>query len=273
MNEVRRPKITRRAPIFTPRAGDRLRQVSENADAFVEPALPEPRAFSQPPASGFPPAPPKEKRRFFAKKKVANPQVVRSAPKEIELKISLPKFKRPKLPKVHLSKKTFLISGSVVTVALIAFGVYSLFLKHTTPNQVATTEVLSSAAVVQEPSYKTILPTGKTIQDLGGWGRVSPPDKDPVFAYADKIDGVQASITEQPLPDAFKSNTDAEVAKLAKQFSATDKVISGAVIIYLGTSVKGPQSAILTKGDLLILIKSNAKIANQKWADYVATLK
>jgi hypothetical protein len=130
----------------------------------------------------------------------------------------------------------------------------------------------NSNATAKKPSYQTVLPQGKTINELGGWKRVSPPKSDPVFAYTDTVDGVAISVTEQPLPQSFKSDTDSQVSELAKKFNATDKIPSGDLTVYIGTSAKGPQSVIFANNSLLILIKSEKKISDASWAKYAQTL-
>lgn len=123
-----------------------------------------------------------------------------------------------------------------------------------------------------DPSFQTVLPSGQSITSLGGWHRVTPPGQDPVFAYSDTIDSVPVSVSEQPLPDAFKRDVPSAVADLAKQYNATVKLKAGDTVVYVGTSAKGPQSTILTKHNLLILIKSNSQIDNSSWTDYVSSL-
>lgn len=131
---------------------------------------------------------------------------------------------------------------------------------------------ISIRAVAREPEYATILPSGKKIDDLGGWKRISPPDKEPVFAFADTINGVNVSVSEQPLPADFKDDLDTKVAQLAQKFNANEKIAAGDTTVYVGTSSKGPQSAIFAKHNLLILIKSEKKIENAAWATYVRSL-
>lgn len=122
------------------------------------------------------------------------------------------------------------------------------------------------------PSYQTALPNGKSIETLGGWTRISPADKDPVFAYADKIGDVNISVSQQPLPGSFVGNAETSLADLAKKFSATTKLSTSEGSLFLGTSAKGPQSALTIKDNTLILIKSQNKIDNQAWVAYVDSL-
>jgi hypothetical protein len=123
--------------------------------------------------------------------------------------------------------------------------------------------------ITNNPTYQTIIPTSKSIS----WDRISPPGNDPVYAYPDSLDGVAISVSEQPLPQSFKTNTDSQVSQLAKGYNATDTIAVGNDKVYIGTSVKGPQSLIFTKSNLLILIKSQQKIADASWKTYIASLQ
>lgn len=123
-----------------------------------------------------------------------------------------------------------------------------------------------------QPTYQTILPVGKSIQQLGGWQRISPDDKDPVYAYADTIGSVSVAVSQQPIPSDFSGDADAKVAEVAKKFSATKKLSTASGTAYLGSSAKGPQSVILSKNNILILIKSQEAIDTQAWVAYIDSL-
>ncbi len=129
------------------------------------------------------------------------------------------------------------------------------------------------AASDKGPQFETVLPTGKSIDDLGGWGRVSPPEKDPVYAFVDTIGSITVRVSEQPLPSGFKDDIASSVRDVAKQFTANDTIQVDGNTIYVGTSEKGPQSLILSLKGLLILIRSDDKVSNDQWAAYVASLK
>lgn len=161
------------------------------------------------------------------------------------------------LPK---NKKRAVILG-VAAAACIAAGIATYVATHPPRPKVTS------------PTYDTVLPQNKSISALGGWKRVSPPDKEPVFAYADTIGGVAISVSQQPLPKGFSKNTDSQVAELASKFNATEKLEAGTTKAYVGTSAKGPQSVIFAKGNVLVLIKSQKKISNAAWAQYISALK
>ncbi len=122
------------------------------------------------------------------------------------------------------------------------------------------------------PSYNTLLPVGKSVASLGGWYRISPPDRDPVYAFTDKVAGVKIDVSEQPLPDSFKDNTAESIAQLAQSFNAGQKLSVKGTTVYVGTSAKGPQSLIFSKNNLLVLIKSAAIVSNDQWVGYVNSL-
>jgi len=126
--------------------------------------------------------------------------------------------------------------------------------------------------IINNPGYQTVLPDGVSIGALGGWERVSPVGSDPVYAFNDKIAGTSISVSEQPLPKTFEGEVGSQVAELAKKFNATNKISAGDTTVYLGTSAKGPQSAIFIKINLLVLIKSQSKISDDAWIQYVKAL-
>lgn len=159
------------------------------------------------------------------------------------------------------NKKILIIIG-IFLVALTFGGIMSI-----------TTERSHQNKSAQLPQYETLLPTNKSIAELGGWNRVSPPDKSPVFSYTDKIENIFISVSEQPLPDAFKSEPELQTSKLAESYNATTKFDANGTTVYLGNSAAGPQSIIFTKNNLLILIKSQNKINEKAWISYIQALR
>lgn len=215
----------------------------------------------------------KEKFSKLFKRKQAPPAAPTNIPREIVLNISIPKVKLPKLPKPRFAKhkKRLLTAGGVVVaLAVVATGyaAYEVWVKR----HISGKRVLTAEGAVQTPQYQTVLPDGKNIGDLGGWARVSPPDKDPVFAFADHIGNVRITVSQQPLPKSFEGDIADSVAEAAKQFGANDTIKMGDVTAYIGTSIKGPQSVVLTKSALLLLIRSDSKISDDEWARYIQTL-
>ncbi|MFZ2545229.1 MAG: hypothetical protein WAW80_04585 [Candidatus Saccharimonadales bacterium] len=159
------------------------------------------------------------------------------------------------------SKKTF-IPATIIIVAMISW----ISLQPTQPKKSSTTNNITV------PLYQTVLPNNKSIAELGGWKRISPPKNDPVFAYSDTLGGVSIIVSQQPLPQSFNGSVADQVAEIAKGYNATNKLDSEDTSVFVGTSAKGPQSVIFTKKNLLVLIMSQGKIENKVWIDYVKNL-
>ena len=188
-------------------------------------------------------------------------------------KIALPSFASVSVYAHRLlsGKRTVVVVrlAAIAVIGYLAVGAIITQLNSAKNSEHASSMTKSYAS----PEYATVLPNGKSANEFGGWRRVSPAKDTPVYAYADTIDGVQVSVSEQPLPAAFAGDPGDKVADLAEKFNATDKIDAGNTVIYVGTSAKGPQSAILTKNNLLVLIKSEKKISDSAWSAYAASLR
>lgn len=211
----------------------------------------------------------------------ALPADKQSSSKTVEIKISLPPMPdfspitdhpaysaaRAKTERIPHSR--LILSSVIIAVILfIASGLSPANQTNVTADKSPTQQLTRGT-----PQYKTILPADKTIQDLGGWTRVSPADRDPVFAYIDKIGTTKIIVSQQPLPKQFTSNETEHIEKLAKDYNATEKITVDGDTVYIGTSEKGPQSLILSRDNLLILIKSSLQIDSNEWAKYINSLQ
>jgi hypothetical protein len=168
-----------------------------------------------------------------------------------------------RLPTRQLLNKKILVLINVALILLIGLAVF------VTNKQ----KVEINAETNNSPDYATILPNNKTITSLGGWTRISPPENDPVFAYTDTINNVPITVSEQPLPESFKSDIPSGVANLANNFNATTKLNAKSTDFYIGTSATGPQSVIFVKNSVLVLIKSQKKIDDTSWSAYIESLQ
>ncbi len=167
-----------------------------------------------------------------------------------------------------------LVTVLAVAVCLIAWHIPTISVK-TTPVRSESQPTKTSPETLEKgtPSYTTLVPSGKNIDALGGWTRVSPPDHNAVYAYADNIAGVPVTVSEQPIPDTFKDSIDSSVETLAKSYSANRSISAGNVTVYIGTSAKGPQSIIFVKNNTLILIKSTSALNDGQWSGYIESLQ
>src|ERR1700741_4486445 len=199
---------------------------------------------------------------------VAQQQIPAKDTKEaaVSIHITVPKFKKPnllklqkrlpKLPK-NLSYK-YVGIGTGALVVVLSIGVIALHSKHHAAGKTGNTGVLG--ATNQKPTFDYNLPSGKD-HDISP-DNVKYDSQRKVVNYKDSIGGVPITISQQPLPDSFKKDTADEVRKLAENFSATEVLSTANPTAYLGTSVKGPQTVIFSKKDLLVFIQSARKIDN-----------
>lgn len=122
------------------------------------------------------------------------------------------------------------------------------------------------------PSYDVVLPQRTTVEELGGWQRVSPTNSDPVFSYNDTVSDIAISVSQQPLPASFVGNVASSVKQLAESYSATTVIDAGDTEVYIGRSARGPQSLIFAKNNTLVLIKSQKTITQDAWVRYINNL-
>lgn len=240
-------------------------------------------------------------------KKIKNTEDTKTAPKKtsastMEIKITIPSLPFAKIKKIaetlgipelykglknlitsvnsRIVKPTYMrfaklptkvrLASTIGLVLLVFIGGYNLL---NTKSEVKTPAAKRQSLVRGIPDYQTVLPAGKTIQDLGGWVRVSPPNRNPVYAYTDKIGKVRVDVSEQPLPPTLQNDTSTAIARLADSLKASSTLTAGETTVYLGASPKGSQSLMLSKNNLLILIKSASPLTDKKWITYIDSLR
>jgi hypothetical protein len=123
------------------------------------------------------------------------------------------------------------------------------------------------------PEFNIVYPQDKNKEDVGSVAKISPPGAPPTYAYVDNIEGKEVQVSQQQLPDRFKTNQDAEFKEFATNFSANTRVDGDSFTAYLGISVDGQQSVVMIKDDLLILLKSKQPIVAETWSTYLSNLQ
>ncbi len=186
---------------------------------------------------------------------------------------------RLKLPKTsplsYRWEKIGLVSAAIVAIASITG--FSLLPQSAPKNDAtgvagANTSAAPEIPLNQTPEFAVLKPQGKNMSALGGFAKVSPTGVAPVYAYADQLNNVKIRVSQQQLPEKFKSDA-SEITKLAASFNANRNVVIDGVTVYIGQSEKGPQSLIFQKDSLLVLISADQEIPDGVWAGYLANLK
>lgn len=200
--------------------------------------------------------------------------------KTIEIRLHLPRFKR--LPVIgavaRRLRRTSRKQRIIMFVAVLLVGAVIFFTSQRLQRSEQTATATTPSNPLEQlqkgtPDYPTLLPEGKSAEDLGGWTRISPPERDPVYAYVDTIASVPVSVSQQPLPSTFKADPDAKVRDLALAQGADKTISAGTKKIYIGTSKNGPQSVIFNTDTLLVLIKSSSVVPDEEWKKYVESLR
>ena len=171
-----------------------------------------------------------------------------------------------------VSKRNKIIGG-VIIAAIVLFCGYNLVVNRPNDTLIVSGQTHTPKLEKGTPNYATVLPAGKSIKSLGGWTRISPPKASPVYTYIDRLENVQINVSEQPLPDSFKSDTARQLQQFAENEKATQKITVGGSTVYISTSSQGPQSIFFTKNNLLILVKSDATISDNSWVNYINSLQ
>lgn len=199
-------------------------------------------------------------------------------PKVVAIQIALPSGERIKkrfygsTHKIQSGfkrhKKIYITGTSILVIAAGALGSYALFKTNSSNAPVDNPDVLSQS--INKPTFGYSLPGGDD-KSLDGEVRYNKDRK--VVNYKDSIGGVTIIVSQQPLPEGFQDQTADKVKKLAEEFSATEVIATANPTAYIGTSVEGPQTVIFAKKDLLVFIKSDTKIDNHDWAEYITNLQ
>lgn len=197
--------------------------------------------------------------------------------KELVVNISVPKLRVPDLLRLRprwLKKKSVLVAAAIAALLGLSMVGYTLYGDNSTIGNGSGGDLngIGDISKSKGPQYQTVLPAGKSIEQLGGWKRVSPPDKEPVFAFADQIGETQITVSQQPLPESFLKDIAGSIKTLAQQFTANEQISVRGKEVYIGTSIKGPQSVIFSTRGLLVLIKSDAKVSNDQWQRYIESI-
>lgn len=157
------------------------------------------------------------------------------------------------------------IAGGVIAIGLLVAIPFSV----RNDNSPTVTDV-QGAQDQKAPEFDTVLPGGD--QSLLA-GKVVYDEQRKVASYVDMIGDAKVTVSEQQLPERFKQDRLGELEKFAKQINANEKIEVGEVVAFSGVSIKGPQTVVFIKNDVLVFMGTEKKLQNKAWFDYIANLQ
>lgn len=99
---------------------------------------------------------------------------------------------------------------------------------------------------------------------------MTPPNGDASYVFVDSLKGTKIRVSQQVVPQGLKEDAARQAAQPEQNYRTLE---AGQTKVYVGTSAQGPQSVILSKNGLLILIKSEAVISDDAWISYINALQ
>jgi hypothetical protein len=192
----------------------------------------------------------------------------------ITITVSIPAFRVPKKISA-IPKKPILIGLAVVMVVVVGFALLNQTDNDTNradSNGQVQGAVDSGISTNVKPSFPVLTPNGKGVDDLGGFAKINPPGKPDVYVFTDNLSGTPIKVSQQKAPEDLLTDP-TKVSEIAKQFNATKTFDAGEFTVYNGISIKGPQSLVYTKGDLLVLIVADKELPSATWVDYISNLR
>lgn len=187
-----------------------------------------------------------------------------------KIKVKLPKTVDVKTKRiVEITKHAYKFSSRrqkivAVVVIFIIVGFGGFLIIRGTSNNNKQPKIAGKSSI--RLSFTPIVAPGKTIY-------VDPEGKRDTGSYPDVINGINIRVSEQVLPKDFKPDVQAKMDNFAKYNYYSEQITAGDTKVYIGMSVKGVESVMFTKNDLLVFIKAESKVDNNQLADYIKSLK
>jgi hypothetical protein len=195
-----------------------------------------------------------------------NTQQASDAP-AVSIQISIPKFHAPKfrVPWRQVRYYGVLTVGCVV-LAIGARASLGLLDKNDKPS-------VQGASTETAPTYKPAVPEEKKEVITADPSKSAYDAQRKLYAYKDQFMGAQLTVSQQPLPEAFKKNP-ADVVKAADSINAKEKFETAFGPAYKGYDEKAAtERVVFVYRDLLMFVQSNKKFDSDTWKIYIEGLR
>ena len=162
--------------------------------------------------------------------------------------------------------KKVAVAGVLSLVIVVGAGFVVLDGSGTSAPQVAGDAVKEQKA----PEFSTVLPASDSEQiDTP----IAYDELRKVASYTDTLDGKKITVTQQQVPDRFKVDQQVELEKFAKEMNANQPIQAGDTRAFTGLSIRGPQTVVMIKNDLLVFMTAESEVPAGAWVSYIESLQ
>lgn len=137
-------------------------------------------------------------------------------------------------------------------------------------------EVTTGTISTEAPEFKSYTPSSKQIEDLGGWRKLTPPNKNskPAYVFLDSLSGVNFRVTQQEIPASIRNDPQKGLGEISQAQTGTRPVpMEDGSTLYISTTDNGSQSMLVIKGEVLISITSSGILSDDQWKQYITELQ
>ncbi len=168
------------------------------------------------------------------------------------------------------AKRNIIIVVVVITsIIVMALLIPRLFFNNDDQKGGSSGQAGNSGATTQ-PDFKVSYPEGD--KDRASLSKTNYDPQRKVASFKDTVNAVEITVSQQPMPEAFKKDMDKEVENMAKGFNATDP-IDTKIKSYKGKSAQGPQTVITHNKEALIFLYASSELSDQVWKAYIDNLQ
>jgi hypothetical protein len=192
----------------------------------------------------------------------------------ISINITLPKLHRPTLPRLPYKRIGLVIVAVAIlgTAGWVGYHFVKQAQLHRKQEEAAHAAALINLPTFSKPNFTPVTPASKPNLAAAGQQAAFDGSKD-TYSYVDNFNGTQLTVSQQPLPAAFKTPQQA-VTAIAKSLGALTPIITNSGTAYMNTDSRSNyQTIVYSTGGLLIFIQSPFTHAVSDWTNYLNGLK
>jgi hypothetical protein len=205
--------------------------------------------------------------RAQASKQVTEKEVV------VNLKLRMPKVKLPNFKRLlKVYRKQSMVTGGVVVVLVLAGGVFRFNANRQAKEEANKPKSAQEQALAE---FNPLVPLENLTDNAGK--QAEPEfryDKEKkVLGYATEYNGTQLTISQQKLPDSFKSNP-AGLISIADSIKASIPPLDTQKgPAYIATNEKTKtQTALFATDEVLVFVQTSKVLDDEEWKFYINQL-